>query len=133
MKLTISLCFSIAMVFFSCTNSSEPQNEEIVPLGTWIYSGNDDSLSIYYSANQFEQDKPGIAFTEESIFIERTSGWCATPPLTFFNIEGKWEVFDNNTMKLTCPNWINENYVRLLEIVFSSDTELRVIYRSVPE
>ncbi len=136
MKLIISLLFFTSMVFFSCTSSSEPENhqfEAVVPLGTWVYSGNDDSLSIYYSASQFEQDKPGIAFEKEYIFIERTTGWCGTPPLTYSNVEGKWEVFDNNTMKITCSNWINENYGRLMEIVFLSDTELKVLFRSVPE
>ena len=136
MKLFIFHLFFSSMVFFSCTSSSEPENhqfEAVVPLGTWVYSGNDDSLSIYYSASQFEQDKPGIAFEKEYIFIERTAGWCGTPPLTYSNVEGKWEVFDNNTMKITCSNWINENYGRLMEIVFLSDTELKVLFRSVPE
>ena len=133
MNLKIYFLFCTALIFYSCISSSEPQINENVPLGTWVYSENVDNVFIYYSDAQFEEDKPGIAFQDGSIFIERTSGWCATPPLFYSNIEGKWEVHNNNTMKITCPNWMNENYVRLMEIVSLTDTELKIIYRSVPE
>ena len=135
MKISISLVITM-LILISCKSLSEPKYYQIegnVPYGTWVYSGNDDSISIYYSTNQFEQDKPGFAIEEENVFIERTSGWCGTPPLTFFNVEGKWEVFDDNTLKITCSNWIDENYSRLMEIAFLSDTELRIIFRSIPE
>jgi hypothetical protein len=131
----ISLVITM-IILISCKSSSEPkyyQIEENVPYGIWVYSGSDDSISIYYPTNQFEEDKPGFAIKEDNVFIERTSGWCATPPLTFFNVEGKWEVFDDNTLKITCSNWIDENYSRLMEIVSLDNGELKVIFRSLPE
>ena len=136
MKLITSLLFFTVIILISCRSSSEPENHQFevnVPYGTWVYLGNVDSISIYYSTSQFEQDKPGIAFEKEYVFIERTSGWCATPPLTFFNVEGKWEVFDDNTLKITCSNWIDENYGRLMEIISLNNNELKVIFRSLPE
>jgi hypothetical protein len=135
MKITISLVITI-IILISCKTSSEPkyyQFEGNIPYGTWVYVGNDDSISIYYLTNQFEEDKPGFAIEEENVFIERTSGWCATPPLTFFNVEGKWEVFDDNTLKIISSNWIDENYSRLMEIVSLNNNELKVIFRSIPK
>jgi hypothetical protein len=133
MKFKIYFLFYAALLLFSCSTSSEPLIIENVPLGIWVYSKNIDNISIYYSAVQFETDKPGIALEDKYIFIDRTSGWCATPPLFYSNIEGKWSIYNKNTLKISCPNWINENYFRLMEIVYLSDTELQVIYRDVPE
>jgi hypothetical protein len=125
-------CIVASFILVSCEISNEPFYNNI-PYGTWIFAGSDDSLSIYYYANQFDDDKPGIAIKKENVFIERTAGWCATPPLIYFNIEGKWEVFNDNTLKITCSNWINENYGRLMEIVSLHNNELQVIFHSLPK
>ena len=136
MKLFIFLLSFTMIVSFSCDSSSDPQRQQFkvdVPYGTWVYSGNEDSLLVYYSASEFEEDNPGIAFENDNVYIERTAGWCGTPPLTFSNVECKWEVFDNNTLKITCSNWMDENYGRLMEIVHFNNTELKIIFRSNPK
>jgi hypothetical protein len=135
MKVTITLLIT-TIILISCKSPSEPNGYQLegdMPYGTWVYSENSDSISIYYPANQFEEDIPGFAIEEENVFIERTSGWCGTPPLTFFNIEGQWEVFDVHTLKITGAHWMGENYIRLMEIVSLNKNELKVIFRSPPE
>jgi len=123
-----AISFIIALVILvSCKTSYEPSGNNL-PYGTWIYSSSNDSVLIYYSASKFEEDKPGFAFKENHDFIERTSGWCGTPPLSYYNIEGRWELFSQNTIKITTPNWINDDYSRLMEIVSLSNNKLKVIF-----
>ena len=117
----------VLVILVSCKTSYEPAGNNLL-YGTWIYSRSNDSLLIYYSAPNFEEDKPGFTFKENYDFIERTSGWCGTPPLSYYNIEGKWEMFNHNTIKITTSNWINEDYARLMEIVALSNNELKVIF-----
>ncbi len=135
MKIIIAFMIT-TIILVSCKNTSEPNDyaiEENIPYGTWVYSENNDSISIYYAAHQFEDDKAGLAFKEDKVFIERTSGWCATPPLSFSNVDGTWEIFDDHTLKITSPNWISENHSRLMVIVSLNKFELKVIFRSLPE
>jgi hypothetical protein len=134
---TFFLIFSL-VVLFGCKRSTYPlfqQFDEVVPYGTWVYSGHIDSVLIYYYAEEFEEDNSGIAFESGNVYIERTSGWCGTPPLSYANIEGKWEIMDHNILIITCPDcsWMDENNGRLMEIVDRSKTELRVIFRNIPE
>jgi hypothetical protein len=135
MKISITLIFT-AILLISCENISEPNDGTFdgdIPYGMWVYSENDDSISIYYASNQFEKDKSGFAIEEENIFIERTSGWCATPPLSFYNVEGQWDVFDDHTLKITGAHWMGSDYIRLMEIVSLNKFELKVLFRSLPD
>ncbi len=128
-KMNTFIIFIITfLILVSCKTSYEPANHNL-PYGTWVYSGYSDSLSIYYSASEFEEDKPGFAIKENNEFIERTSGWCGTPPLSYYNIDGKWKFINQNTLKIKTSNWINEDYLRLMEIVSITNNELKVIFR----
>ncbi len=135
MKIIIVLIITV-LILISCKNTSEPnsyQFEGDIPYGVWVHSDDIDSISIYYASNQFEEDKPGFAIEEENLFIERTSGWCATPTLSFSNFEGQWEVFDDHTLRITGAHWMGENYIRLMEIISLKKLKLKVIFRSPPE
>lgn len=127
MKITFSFIITI-LLLVSCQTSYEPTNNNL-PYGTWIYSGSSDSLLIYYAASKFEDNRPGIAIKKDNIFIERTSGWCGTPPLSYYNSEGKWEWISQNMIKIITPNWANEDYSRLMEIVSVTNNKLKVIIR----
>ena len=41
------------------------------------------------------KEKYTISFKADNSFSERTSGWCGTPPLTFFNIDGHFSLQEN--------------------------------------
>jgi len=132
MKFFIPLISFSIMLFFSCQGSYEPIGDQInsnIPYGIWVYAGKVEDLRIYCSANKFESDKPGIAFENENVFIERTSGWCGTPPITYFNLKGSWDEVDENNLKITCPNCMESQ--RIMKIIYLSDTELKVFFLSI--
>jgi hypothetical protein len=128
-KRTSVLSVVFVMAFFSCQGSFEPSGDQIkviVPYGLWVYAGTKADVNYYFSAGCFQLDKPGIAFKKSNIFIERTSGWCGTPPVTFYNITGRWAVVGDSTLKITCSDCVDS--VRMMHIVSLSDTELRIFY-----
>jgi len=127
-KFSGSIFFIITfLVFLSCKTSYEPANPKL-PYGIWIYFESDDNVQIYYSAKEFEKDKSGFEIKKNNIFIERTSGWCGTPPVSFYNVEGRWELYNQNILKITTKSWISDDYIRLMEIVSETNEELEVIF-----
>jgi len=118
----------IVIIVVSCNTSFEPANSQI-PYGIWVYSRNHDSIHIYSSAKKFERNKPGFAVKKNNVFIERTSGWCGTPPLSYFNVEGKWKSIDENTIEIISQYWSNEKYTRTMKIVSLSGHTLKIIFR----
>jgi hypothetical protein len=128
MKCIFSMISAICiLILVSCNTIFEPTNPQIT-YGYWIYSNNIDSVHVYYFAGNFEKDKPGIAFKKDHVFIEQTSGWCATPPLSFFNIVGKWKQIDENQIEIFSKNWNNEDYSRIMKIISLTAYELRVFF-----
>lgn len=118
---TNAVLFLIAIVtLFGCeVNEEIPVDTENLLLGNWAnakYNSEDQSLT-YERVLVLEDDKSGISFKEENIYVERTSGWCGTPPLVFFNIEGTF-VLENNIIKVQnnyYPSSFNWNIVTLTE------------------
>jgi hypothetical protein len=69
----------------------------------------------------------GYAFFWNGTLIKRGTGWCATPPVTFFNFPGSYEIFDkaNNRAVLVMEyDWFDEMVEEELKIVFVDEKHL---------
>lgn len=64
-------------------------------IGYWINPVYTDSVTTFERANRFKDDAYGVAFLTENISLERSSGWCGTPPLIFADFQGKWKKNDS--------------------------------------
>ncbi|WP_343328364.1 hypothetical protein [Polaribacter staleyi] len=78
----------LVTVFFSCEKNDIAVNADNLLLGTWVDPVYNDETTTFKRANTLPSDAYGISFTENGNLVERTSGWCGTPPLSYFNIEG---------------------------------------------
>ncbi|WP_299059016.1 hypothetical protein [uncultured Polaribacter sp.] len=97
------------IIAFSCETNEIRIDSENVLLGFWdnpIYKG---ETTTFKRANELPNEAYGISFSENGTFVEKTSGWCGTPPLTFFNIEGAFEL-KNNLISIKTENYPT-NYV----------------------
>lgn len=63
-------------------------------IGYWSNATYDEKTkeTTYQRVDSLPKEKNGISFKEKDEYIERTSGWCGTPPLTFSDEKGKWEL-----------------------------------------
>lgn len=96
MKTKIILIFAVFLVVSCAENTDIPINKDNLLLGNWInavYNENQ-QLITFERAFQLKEESYGISFKEKNIFLERTSGWCATPPLAFFESEGTFSFVD---------------------------------------
>lgn len=97
-KPKIKNCFLvlITIVFLSsCQENSLNINPNNLLLGNWSNATFDGEKTIFNRVNNLPSDSYGISFKDEDVFIERSSGFCGTPPLTFFNVDGTWTTNNN--------------------------------------
>ncbi len=103
----------IIILAFITTLVSCNKNEEIIILednlliGNWSEVTYDNDLITFKRVFELPQNAYGFSFRSEfPNFTERTSGWCGTPPLTFFNVNGNWEVKGDilNIYDVNTPN-----------------------------
>lgn len=115
--------------FFSCeTNQEIAIDSDNLLLGNWIepiYNGEE---TTFKRGNSLPSEAYGISFKISGNFTERTSGWCGTPPLTYFNIDGNFELEDT-LIKIYTNNYPS-NYA--WRIVSLTETEL-VVKRELTE
>lgn len=91
----LCMFLSLAILFFACTkNAEKPLNENNLLLGNWTNAQYDETAEILAleRVENLPKDSYGVSFREENIFVARTSGWCGTPPLTFFDAKGTFKV-----------------------------------------
>ena len=103
-----TVLFLLLVTTMGCSPENEPIsiNESNKLLGHWInpvYNGTELQLT---RASSLKSDGFGMSFLEKTQCVERNSGWCGTPPLTFFDFKGSWTLTDS-ILIITIDNGIN--------------------------
>lgn len=87
-------CLLVFFVAFlcSCENNEINIDTNNLLLGFWATPTYEGETTTFKRVNSLPKDAYGISFTKNGDFIEHTSGWCGTPPLSFFNVEGSYQL-----------------------------------------
>ena len=120
---------TVLILFIVTFIGCEDDNETIIIdesnnlIGHWVNPVYNDSELKLTRANSLKSDEYGISFLTKSQCIERSSGWCGTPPLTYFDFQGSWErndsiiiiTIDNGINGMEAIKWeiktLNDNYL----------------------
>lgn len=129
MKKTIIVLIT-AIILYGCKDGSSPTSTNDVHLyiGTWVHSYvQQDSIVVSSREESFDYLMSGYQFQEDGQFIYRGTGWCGTPPITYFNYEGTWVEAEDSVLAIEVESWDGmQNYnLRIIEI--SDDTLKTVI------
>lgn len=77
----------------ACQQNNDPVfNPDNLLIGVWGNAVYNNDQTTFERIGSLPDEEYAISFREDLSFIERTSGWCGTPPLTFFNSEGTWSI-----------------------------------------
>lgn len=117
-----------ATILFSCENNEAIIDSDNLLIGFWLDPVYDGDTTTFTRGNSLPNEAYGISFTENGDFIEQTSGWCGTPPLTFFNVEGSFEL-ENTLISISTQSYPT-NYA--WRIVSLTESEL-VVKRELTE
>lgn len=115
-------------ILFSCQENEIIIDSDNLLIGNWLEPVYDGETTTFKRGNSLPSESYGISFTQDGDFIERTSGWCGTPPLTFFNIEGIFEL-ENTLISISTQNYPTNYAWRILSL---TENEL-VVKRELTE
>ena len=96
--LTMKKSILLITAFFCFVNMKCSEDDPLVVdsenllIGTWINPKYDNEQIIFKRSSVLPDEAYGISFNTDGEFTERTSGWCGTPPLAFFDVEGSWNL-----------------------------------------
>lgn len=92
-----TVLFLLLVTTIGCSQENEtiPINESDKLIGHWInpiYTGSELQLT---RASSLKNNEYGISFLEKTQCVERSSGWCGTPPITFMDFQGTYTKNDS--------------------------------------
>lgn len=128
-KIIFLLSFSLCFLNMTCDSDNGPIiDSNNLLIGHWVEADYSNEQTIFKRAAALPNDAYGIAFKANGDFVERSSGWCGTPPLTFSNYNGLW-VLNNNLVTIT-QQYYPTTYI--WRIVSVTETEL-IVKRELTE
>jgi hypothetical protein len=109
--------FSLLLItlLLSCESNETVINTNNLLLGSWVMPSYEAETTTYKRGDSLPNDTYGISFSENGEFIERTSGWCATPPLSYFDDIGSFEI-EQTLIKITKEAYPNSYQWRILSL-----------------
>lgn len=127
MKTIFNLTFIFTILtIISCNKSDDIYiDENDMLFGNWINPVYEDSTTVFTRAIELKKDGYGISFLKNNKFIERHSGWCGTPPLSFSNYEGNWKK-NNAIIEISMDNGMTGMTTYYLKIISLNENTLIV-------
>jgi hypothetical protein len=121
--ITILVCMC---TLISCTVNDENVafNSNNLLIGNWTYASSDNGEFVFKRSTLLPEKEYGVSFLEGRKFIERTSGFCGTPPLVFWNEEGSY-IVDKEVIKISKQGFPGNFNWRIVSL---TNTELVVKY-----
>lgn len=106
----------ISILVLSCESQKEITiDENNLLLGTWSHSSFENNKTSFIRVKQLPEENYGIIFEKTNNFTERTSGFCGTPPLSYFNVSGFYKI-ENDVIIITTQSFPNIYSWKILEL-----------------
>ena len=105
-----TILFLVLVATIGCSPENEviPINASDKLIGHWVnpvYNSNGSEFQLT-RASSLKDGEYGLSFLEKTQCVERSSGWCGTPPLSFVDFQGTWTRTDTMVI-MTIDNGIN--------------------------
>ncbi|TCP27913.1 hypothetical protein EV195_10172 [Tenacibaculum skagerrakense] len=102
MKKIVTTLLFVLVVLTSCTVNDDTVafNPKNLLVGHWTYVNSDNGEIVFKRSSALPENEYGVSFLDNKKFIERTSGFCGTPPLVFWNVVGTYQL-ENELIKVT--------------------------------
>ncbi|GAA3603224.1 hypothetical protein GCM10022396_20750 [Flavivirga amylovorans] len=84
-------------------------------IGIWEDPTYEDEKTTFKRTSVLPKDNYGILFKKNGDFVERSSGWCGTPPLVFFDSNGEWQL-DDTLITISQEQYPNDYSWRIVSV-----------------
>ncbi|HEY9113265.1 MAG TPA: hypothetical protein VIN10_01110 [Bacteroidales bacterium] len=103
-KITI-LIVSLALFLSACKKEEIQVDPNNLLLGIWNVSEYVENTTVYNRSSAFV-DEYGYEFKSDGTLTERqNAGWCGTPPITYADYDGTWNVVNDTLIQITVNYW----------------------------
>ncbi|MCK9996105.1 MAG: hypothetical protein KAH56_07475 [Candidatus Krumholzibacteria bacterium] len=103
-SITFAVAVGMTLLLAACTSTSEPIQEshpEGGLVGVWILEENEtDGIQVFARAASLSDNHLGYEFSEHGGLLVRKPGWCGTPPITWMDHEGVWNLIDDQLLDI---------------------------------
>ncbi|MFD1615235.1 hypothetical protein [Gelatiniphilus marinus] len=128
MKTKALFLFLFLLILACDSNENAIPNPDNLLIGSWVDPYYNENETVFKRAPALPNNGAGIMFKANGDFVERSSGWCGTPPLSYSDYKGNW-VLENTLVTIT-QEFYPINYA--WRIVSVSETEL-IVKRELTE
>lgn len=104
-KILFAISVIICFMNMKCSDENIEEASDNLLVGTWVESTYDNGKIIYKKSESIPDEDYSLTFKANGELILRSSGWCGTPPLIFYNQEGSWQL-ENNIVSI----WYEDFY-----------------------
>lgn len=114
------IVFALAIMFCFVNMKCEPNDEGLkdddnLLIGHWAEPEYTNENVSFNRVNKLPEQSYGISFKAKNDFVERSSGWCGTPPLSFADYKGKWQLTED-VIAITQDHFPNHYAWRIVEL-----------------
>lgn len=134
----ISLLLFLA-ILFSCEEKEQIiENADNLLIGNWVNAVYKDDKTTFSRSNSLPKENYGISFKTNGDYKEKTSGWCGTPPLSYFIIDGEYDLKEGliTISRESYPSVFSWRIISLTEtnlVVEREFTEQEIAHRELME
>lgn len=102
-----NLLFVVTLLFISigCSKDNIQIDPDSFLLGVWNYSDFNNNDNIYIRSFEFIENHC-YEFNSDGTMTERkNSGWCGTPPITYADYQGTWNIINDTLIQINVGYW----------------------------
>jgi len=129
MKKSIFAIFSFLFLLGACSKDEIKIDPDNLLIGVWNYSGYQDNSLIFARNNEFI-DNHCYRFSADGSLTERkNSGWCGTPPISYADFSGTWNIINDTLIQVEVGYWGGTTIYKLdIEALDSKSLKALYIY-----
>ena len=113
MKMLVLFFLTIASLLPSCEKDRIEIDPDNLLIGVWINDGYKDDVTIYKRSDEFTDNYCYLFKSDGTLTERQNEGWCGTPPITYADYEGTWEIMNDTLISITVGSWNGDRSYRL--------------------
>lgn len=96
---------TLLFISIGCSKDNIQVDPDNLLIGVWKYSDFNNNDNIYIRSNEFIENHC-YEFNSDGTMTERkNSGWCGTPPITYADYPGTWNIINDTLIQISVGYW----------------------------
>lgn len=95
----------LSSLLYSCTKDALKIDPDNPLIGVWNFADYENEMQVFKRSREFS-DCHCYKFNSGGTLVERkNSGWCGTPPVSYADYQGTWEIVSDTLIIINVGYW----------------------------